>query len=346
MLLSAFSDLMFTCNAVLPIIILIVVGYFLKRINLMPEEFWKMSKRFCFRVALPVMLFFNIYNVKSIVDIAHQWKIVLYCVLAILVIFGIGLGCVISFCKDPKQKGVILQCAFRSNFAIIGVSLAESLASGNPEPVALAAVVSAVSIPLFNILAILSLSIFIKNEDGSKTSPKQIAKTIVTNPLIIAVLLGIVVLAIRAMLPNTSIENNMIIRYKVPFVYTSLSWIKNIASPLALIALGGDFVFSAVARLKWQIIFATFARVVIVPAAALITLYWMNKGAGWFGQNAIIFPAMIALFGTPVAVSSVPMAAEMGNDEELAGQLVVWTSILSAFTLFIIVLIARMVGIF
>ncbi|MDD6226995.1 MAG: AEC family transporter, partial [Bacilli bacterium] len=58
------------------------------------------------------------------------------------------------------------------------------------------------------------------------------------------------------------------------------------------------------------------------------------------------FPALIALFGTPVAVSSAPMSAEMGNDDELAGQLVVWTSIFSASSLFVMILICAQIGIF
>ena len=136
------------------------------------------------------------------------------------------------------------------------------------------------------------------------------------------------------------------IKDNLPFVYTTLQWIKNIASPLALIALGGDFVFSAIKRLKWQIVCGVVARTIAVPLIGLIPLYFINKETGWFGDNVIIYPALIALFGTPVAVSSAPMAAEMGNDDELAGQLVVWTSIISAFTLFIIVLISKGVGIF
>jgi malate permease and related proteins len=367
MIFSAIDDLLFTCNAVLPIILLILLGYFLKRIHLLPDGFWKMANKLCFRVALPVMLFYNIYNVKSIKDIANQWQIVLYSVIIILIAFIVGLICVILFSKDPKQKGVILQCVFRSNFAIIGVSLAESLANGSNEPVALAAVISAISIPLYNVLAIVSLSIFIKNEDGTSVSPKEIIIKICKNPLIIGVFTGIIFLAFRQAIPHhTEITYALVdstnplsevekiettvyafsIKDDLPFIYTTLTWIKNIASPLALIALGGDFVFSAIGRLKWQIIAGVVSRTILVPILGLVPLYFINKQTGWFGDNAFIYPALIALFGTPVAVSSAPMAAEMGNDDELAGQLVVWTSIISAFTLFIIVLIARMAGIF
>ena len=56
-----------------------------------------------------------------------------------------------------------------------------------------------------------------------------------------------------------------------------------------------------------------------------------------------IYPTLIALFGTPVAVSSAIMAGEMKGDEQLATQLVVWTSICSIVTIFIMVFLL-MVG--
>ncbi|MGM9970511.1 MAG: AEC family transporter [Anaeroplasma sp.] len=350
------NKLAFTCNAVLPIILVILLGYFLKRIKLLPDGFWKLANKLCFRICLPILLFYNVYNVSDITKIFDSWEIVVYAVAAIVGVFLIGLVIAIIFIKDEKQKGVILQCVFRSNYAIIGIPLAASLSGGNPEVEALASVISAISIPLFNILAIVALSLFVK-EDGKKVSVKSIVLKIVKNPLIIGVFCGIVVLLIRQLIPfeevlrysidsktgevKTSIVRDyaFTIKNNIPFLYTTLGNISKIASPLALIALGGDFTFSAIGRLKNQIIMGTLLRVILVPALCLIAAYLIG-----FRQNE--FPALIALFGTPVAVSSVPMSAEMNNDEELAGQLVVWTSISSAFTLFIIIFTCSLIGIF
>ena len=55
---------------------------------------------------------------------------------------------------------------------------------------------------------------------------------------------------------------------------------------------------------------------------------------------------LIALFATPIAVSSVPMTAQMNQDDELAGQIVVWTSAISAFSLFLIIYLCSQIGIF
>ena len=69
--------------------------------------------------------------------------------------------------KDDCQKGIMIQYAYRSNYAIIGISLAMSISSGDIKPVVAASIISSVSIPLFNILATIVLSLYVK-ENGKK----------------------------------------------------------------------------------------------------------------------------------------------------------------------------------
>ncbi len=336
------DNLVFTLNAVLPIIFCIIIGYCVKLLKLFSDDFWPKLNKLCFRVLLPVLLFKNIYDIDDITQMADYWKVILFAALTIIGIFFVGLLIVILFIKDPKQKGVILQCIFRSNYAIIGIGLINLLvgnltSSEQAMAIGIGAVLSAISIPIFNVLAIISLSIFV-HEEGQKISVKEIIIKICKNPLIIGVLSGIVVLLIRLAIPVDAegvkvftIENNL------AFVYKTISWLAQSASPIALIALGGAFSFSAVAKLKYKIILGTTLRVIVVPVIALVLAYL-------FKFDKVYFPALIALFGTPVAVSSAPMAQEMGNDYELAGQLVVWTSLSSAFTLFFIILTCSSMG--
>ena len=104
-----------------------------------------------------------------------------------------------------------------------------------------------------------------------------------------------------------------------------------------MIALGGNFRFSAIARLKKQILAGVLVRTVFYP---LLCLFFAYKA----GFSTLEFPALIALYGTPLAVSTVPMTSEMGSDAELAGQLVVWTTLSSAFTLFGIIFFCAQKG--
>lgn len=112
------------------------------------------------------------------------------------------------------------------------------------------------------------------------------------------------------------------------------------ATPLALLVLGGRFEFKAVKSLWKQLVLAVSMRLVVAPAIFLLIAYFI----GFKGSTQ--FAILIALFASPIAVSSAPMAAQMKQDEELAGQIVVWTSALSAFSLFAIIMICASIGIF
>ena len=146
-------------NAIFPIILLILLGYFLKRFKFLNDNFVKIGNKFVFKICLPCMLFINIYDkMNSFADI--RWDVVLYSVIAIVVIFGLGLVTAVLTTKKKNRRGVILQCSFRSNFAIIGLSLVANL-NGDE---GLAGIISAFSIPVFNILAVIALSVFSEEE--------------------------------------------------------------------------------------------------------------------------------------------------------------------------------------
>lgn len=331
------SNLFFTLNAVMPIVLLIAVGYFLKRIRLFDEKFFSLMNKLSFRCCLPCLLFYNIYNVDNISEITQYGKVSLFALISILLFFTITLIIVKFTIKDDKQKGIMIQCAYRSNYAIIGISLAMSISPTDPKPVVAASILSSVSIPLYNILAIIALSLFV-SENGKKISLASVLKKIVTNPLILGVFAGFICLSIRFLIPLAPDgKKYFTIRQNLPFVYKTISMLAQSASTIALLALGGNFTFSAVVRLKNKIIAGVLVRTIICPLVCLSAAYALGFGS-------LEFPALIALYGTPLAVSTVPMSSEMGSDGELAGQLVVWTTLVSAFTLFVIIFICAQMG--
>lgn len=342
-------------NAILPIIILIVLGYFLKRVGFLSKDFIKLGNKLVFRIFLPVMLFVNVYDSDWS---AFRWDIILYALIAIAVIFCLGLLTCILTTKRQDRRGVILQCTFRSNFAIIGTSLTASLAGNGFMESAMAnvALLQAFSIPMFNILAVISLSIFTKKthasspqtaEAGTTTTKKHGAKgilwSIVTNPLIIAVAIGLVFLGIRQLEIAAFGEIAFSLKNDTPFLYSVLEQLKNCASPFALIVLGGQFEFSAVKGMFKEIVVGTGWRIVLAPLLGLGVAVLLSR-ASVLPLGAGEFPALVALFGSPVAISSAVMAAEMKNDEQLATQLLVWTSVLSIITIFIIVCVLMSMG--
>ena len=151
-------------HAVFPIVGLILLGYILKRIGFLGEAFIKNGSKLVFHVALPCMLFVNVYDIGALGDV--PWSFVAYCALVICLLFCVGFVMAMAGTKVPERRGVIWQCAFRSNFAIIGMPLAAAL--GGAEAEAVAAIVSALAIPMFNIMAVVALSVFVSGNDRQR----------------------------------------------------------------------------------------------------------------------------------------------------------------------------------
>lgn len=327
----------FTINAILPVILLMLLGYILKRIGFFTKDFLKMANKAVFYVFLPTLLFKNISDVTSITDI--NWSVIAVVIAVVVILFLVGL-LITKLIKSPKDKGVVLQCVFRSNFALIGVSLAEMI--GGAAGVRSAAIISAFSIPIYNILAVIALSVF---SDEKQTDVKQeiitILKKILTNPLIIGVVSGIVVLVVKPFVMDIVSSD---ITDGFSFITVFISYVARVASPLSLIVLGGQFDFSRVAGYRQQIFISVFARNFMAPGIGLGLAIVLNN-LGYVSFDAGVYASLIALFGTPVAVSSAIMAEEMGSNGQLAGQLVVWTTVVSAFSLFIIIFMLRLIGV-
>lgn len=325
------DSFIFALNAVSPIILTVLIGYFLKRIGIFPAELSVKTNRLVFRVLLPVMLFVNVYNIKSVSDIGIGY--IIYAALAIILVVVAAMLLVPLFVKKEERRAPLMQAIFRSNFALIGIPLAESLFGS--DGAAVAALLSAVAIPIFNVAAVLCFSVFSSSE--KHPSIKEIILDIVKNPLIIAIATGGVFLALKNVLLGAGVTTTL---NDIPPIYKTLTYLSSTATPLALLSLGAQFEFSAVPELKKEIIAGTALRCAIVPAAALSVAY----AIGVF--NGAHFATFIAVFATPVAVSSVPMAQEMNGDTKLAGQLVVWTTLISAITIFLFTLIFKEIGVF
>lgn len=317
---------MFSFNAVMPILVLALVGCFLRYVHFADDAFFKKANSMVFKVFLPVLLFRNVYSIKSLSDI--KWNVLIYCVVIVCII---GLFAYLTsdlIASTRNQKGVLTQCAFRSNYAIIGIPLAESL--GGADSVAFASILSAVAIPLFNVLAVVILSHYA--EDDYEVSLKETLIKTAKNPLILGVMTGIVAVLLRNILPiDFTLEKDM------PYIFSAIDSMGKIASPLALIILGARFDFSKVKSLYKQIVWGTFTKIVLTPAVALGLAIILSEYTGIMKLTSVEYPALIALFATPVAVSSAVMVGEIGGDEQLAGQLVVWTSTVSMFTMFVII---------
>ena len=325
------DKLLFSINAVLPIILPILLGFYLKKRNFFGDTFIKQANKLCFRVLIPLLLFDNVYKA----DLSNiNVNLLIFCVAAVIILFILGFIYVKIFVEDNKQKGVVLQSFFRSNYAIIGIPLATLIAGDSAK--AEASIISAAIIPLFNIFAVVALTIFDK-EENQKISVKALLYKIIKNPLIIGVFSGVIVSMFMRFLDANNIFNGF---SSTNFLPNTISSLGKVATPLALIVLGANFKFEDTKAFKGVLTFTVLVRLFIIPTIVMVAGYIFGL------RDAVSFAIFIAAFGTPIAVSSSPMAMEMHQDADLAGQIVIWTSVVSAISLFLIIFACGIVGIF
>lgn len=321
---------LFAITAVAPIVLTVALGYFLKCIGIVPEGVAPHLNRLVFRVFLPCNLFLNVYGIEDLGSIGLGY--VAYVLGATLVIFLLSIPVALVTTRDGDKRGALMQATIRSNYALIGIPLATSLFG--QEGAVVATVLSAFAIPFFNVLAVITLTVFSK---GGKVDLLRILKGILKNPLILSIALGFVTLGIRAILESAGIAFRL---SDITPIYKVASQLSACATPVALLSLGAQFSFSAVPALRREILVGVTAKTVIVPLITLTVAYLFGCFSGAH------FAAFVAIFATPVAVASVPMAQEMGADARLAGQLVIFSTLVSSVTIFLFSFVLKAIGIF
>ncbi len=224
--------------------------------------------------------------------------------------FAVGYFAVLISTKDNAKRGVMLQGFFRSNFAILGIPLVGYICGEGSG--GLASMMVAVVMPLFNVLSVAALECF--RTGDSKLNFLRLLKGIVTNPLIIGCLVGIVFFMTGIRLPG--------------ILEKSVKDVSSVATPLAIIVLGSEFEFSAVKGCLKELVIAVGTKLILVP---LIMLTVAVK----LGFSGEALACILVIFAAPVAVSSFSMAQQMDGDEQLAAQLVVMSSALCLITLFV-----------
>ncbi len=306
------ENLIISLNVVLPLFLLIALGYALKRIKMYDTITLNTINKLVFKVFLPVYLFHSIYSTD--LSAAFDIKVIAFAILGLLLWFLLVMIVVPMIEKENAKRGVMIQGMFRSNFVLFGLPVAISLCG--EDKIGTTSLLLGIIVPIYNVLAVITLETF----RGGKPSVKKIITGIIKNPLIIASVLGVVMYLLKLDLPY-AIEKTVVDVGKV-------------ATPLALIALGGGFEFSKVKGDMKQLMVTVAGRLVISPL-------FMVTAAILFGFRDEILVPILLMSGAPTAVSSYTMAQQMGGDGELAGEIVVFTTGISIVTIFLWVFVLK-----
>jgi len=298
------SVLLYVFQGVFPVFLLIVCGWYLKQRKVINDAFLSASSMVGFKLGMPALVFLKIapLDFSRVFDIRE-----------ILIICGLTAGSfILAFLLSGKipqtpQKGAFVQGAFRGNVAIIGIALILNLYG--EEMMARGAMVLAFLLPLFNVLAVVALTV--PFHGLSARGLLHAGRNIVTNPIILSVTAAIVF---------------SLFRLPVPLVMERfLGYLSDLALPLALINIGGSLSYSGI-KIKGRLALAAASlKIILLPVIGVIIFYSL----GYRGEEL----GMIFLItGAPTAVSSHIMAQAMDNDGELAALIVMMTTAGAAVT--------------
>ena len=241
------ENLMISANAVLPMCLVMALGYGTRRLGWLRREEISTINKIAFRIFLPCLLYYNIYC--SDLSGSFDPLLMTYAVGGVLLTFGLALGYALLTEKLPERRGVLIQGMFRSNYVIMGIPVATALLGA--DQLGTVSILIAVIVPLFNMLAVVVLEVF----RGQKPKPLHILGQIAKNPLVIGSVLGILTLVAGIRLPH--------------ILEQTIQSVSAIASPLQLFLLGAFFQFSGLRRYARELTAVVAAKLIVFPGLFL-----------------------------------------------------------------------------
>ena len=290
------ENLIFSLNATVPIFLMMVLGMVFRKIGWMDVEFAEKMNKFVFLVPLPVLLFSDLAT------------FVIFCFIVTFISIAIVSG--ISFLwKDRTIQGEFIQSSYRSSAALLGIAFIQNI-YGNA---GMAPLMIIGSVPLYNVMAVVVLSFFQPERKAlDREVWKKTLKGIMTNPIIIGIVAGLIWSALR--IPMPLILNK------------AVSSIGAVATPMGLMAMGAAFDFKkAMGKVK-PAVTAAFIKLIGFVAIFLPLAAYLG-----FRREELI--AILVMLGSATTVSSFVMAKNMGHEGVLSSSVVMLTTLFSAFTL-------------
>ena len=298
------NPFLYSINATLPIFLIILLGKILQKMGILTEGFTKSADSFVFYVALPVLLFQDLTVVSP--GKGMNISFLFFCFFATLIfILVVWVGTELLM-KKEEEKGAFIQASYRSSAALLGMAFIHNMYgnAGSSSFMILGAV------PLFNIFAVIILTL--KGKGDETPNIKGTLKQIATNPILIAIVLGLIFSFLPFHLPV--------------FAQKGLTMIGNTATPLALLSIGASFQGTAAIQKIKPTLLATFIKLVGISAVCMPIAILL----GFRNQELV---ATLIMCASPTTVSSYIMAAKTNNDKVLTASTIVLTTLLSSVTL-------------
>lgn len=300
------ENLLFSVNKVLPFILLLLSGGFLKNRRILEHDFFLSANSYVHKMALPASIFLNIYTAR--IDFAPFYRLLIFALVITTISFIVIWLVTELIFKDKEQIGAIVQGSFRGNSVLWMIPVAAAVVG--EAAVLPATFVLIVLVPAYNIYSIIVLTL-----RGNRTAGinfKGIILDIAKNPIILSIFTAALlnVLNIRLFAPITDF----------------IGMVGSTATPLGIMSLGGLFSLNAATQRLIPSIYAAAIKLFIQPLVFVPVAY----AFGFRGYELFI---IFLVLGTPAAISSYSMAQGLGGDTAIASNILILTTVLSVLSM-------------
>jgi predicted permease len=304
---------MIVLNAIFPIFILLLLGSFLKHFGITNETFLKTSDKLVYFIFFPAMLFWKIGSSPMDKDISVD--LCMASILAVIIVYLLSLVAIKLFHIPHFQAGTFSQCCYRFN-TYIGVAIV--MTTLGETGIRYFGILIGFVIPIINVLAVSTLIWY----SGDKKTPGQnfkvLLKALISNPLILGCLAGILFSRSNACFPV--------------FIDNTFSLMTVVTMPLALISIGGSLTLTGLEHYIKNAFLSSVLKGLILP---IIGFCLLNV----FSVTGIAFKAGMIFFTLPTSPALYVLSAQLNSDTQLASATIMLSTLLSLISLSVAILI-------
>lgn len=304
--------LFFSLSCVFPFFVYLLIGYSSKFIFGIKENSYIEINKIALNVMMSINCFLSVYQVDF-----TNLKLSISVLFPTLGIFVIFIFSFVFYSKrnlSIKNKSIMAQATFNTNYLLLGIPLMQSILGKTMSEVS--AIGLSLSLPMVNFLTVF-IFVYFSNQ---KTSIKKLFLNVLTNPLIAASILGYIFNTLKITIPDL---------FMLPIIKLG-----DVTTPLALICLGGIFKFEFDKSLQKLLFELIMIRILIVPTIVLTIAIMI----GLRGEDLAL---QLIVFSTPISVTSFSLSLEMNANSKLASQSLVFTTILSIFSMLVSIAIFK-----
>ena len=294
-------------TALIPVFLLILIGYFFKRIKFPSNDFWSNADKLTYYVLMPSLLVYKLATAN--LDNIEGLDFVIVGLLGIFAVLFISILINMKAKTSGASFSSVVQGAVRFNTYVFLALIAAMLGDTG---LALAALLITFAIPLINVICITIFAIYVNDKKATFTG---MIKSIITNPLIVACIIG-------GTINYVDIDMPIIVESVLKIMSAS-------ALPMGLLSVGFSLDLSSIKEAKFDLLVSSILKLVIMP----LVMFFIAKA---FNLDNLLLSILVIFASMPTAASSFILARQLGGDTKLMASIITLQTILSIFSISVI----------